>query len=174
VSGSINLSVSTQDYDHILFIFAFQYALYRIAECNNALIYPGIGFGAILSQARTVTDTMLLAGAHCLASLSPALGAAKSDTAESGLGEYNGESLLPDFGDAPSVNFEVAVAVAVQAVKEGSAGERWLREELKLEQDVVEKGGQELKEAVRNLAAKKVWVPVYNEYIYDENGLGEL
>ena len=40
---------------------------YRIAECNNALIYPGIGFGAVLSQSRSVTDTMLIEGAKRLA-----------------------------------------------------------------------------------------------------------
>lgn len=117
---------------------------------------------------------MLLAGARCLASLSPALGAAKSDTKESGFGEYNGESLLPDFEEAPRVNFEVAVAVAVQAVREGSASQKWVREELKLGQDVVDRGSEELREAVRDLAAKKVWVPIYPEYIYDENGLKDL
>ncbi|CAA7263476.1 unnamed protein product [Cyclocybe aegerita] len=44
---------------------------FKIAECNNALIYPGLGFGAILAQSKRITDTMLIAGAKRLAALSP-------------------------------------------------------------------------------------------------------
>ena len=64
----------------------------------DALIYPGLGFGAMLSKARTLTDTMIIAGTRRLASLAPAL--ADPD-----------DALLPDFADAPRVNYEVAVAV---------------------------------------------------------------
>ncbi|KAF9479359.1 Aminoacid dehydrogenase-like protein [Pholiota conissans] len=128
---------------------------FLIGECNNALIYPGLGFGAIIAQSRCVTDTMLIAGARRLASLSPAL----NDTD----GEYTGASLLPDFVDSPNVNFEVAVAVAEQAIKEGSAGERWLKGE----------PGWTLAD-VRDKVAEKVWVPVYTDYIYDEQGLQDL
>lgn len=51
--------------------------IYRIAECNDALIYPGIGFGAILSS-RSVADTMLIEGAKRLASLSPTTAESKN------------------------------------------------------------------------------------------------
>ena len=74
-----------------------------IAECNNALVYPGLGFGAMLAKSKRVTDTMIIAGAQRLAALSPAL--ADPD-----------DALLPDFGDAPDVNFEVGVAVAAVEV----------------------------------------------------------
>ena len=126
---------------------------YRIAECNNALIYPGIGFGAILSQSRSVTDTMLIEGAKRLASLSPAIQAAAS------LKKYDGEGLLPDFGVAPGVNFEVGIAVAEQAVREGTASASWLAK------------GDGAIQQIRMMAKENVWVPVYPEYVYDEHGV---
>ncbi|KAK0207634.1 hypothetical protein IW262DRAFT_1281832 [Armillaria fumosa] len=112
---------------------------YVIAECNNALIYPGLGFGAMLCQARKMTDTMIIAGARRLAELSPAL-------------KDPDNALLPDFEDAPQVNFEVAVAVAEQGIEEGSAGVDWSKEE------------------VRAKAKAQLWEPVYAEYVYDPHG----
>ncbi|KAK0224618.1 hypothetical protein EDD85DRAFT_858469, partial [Armillaria nabsnona] len=112
---------------------------YIIAECNNALIYPGLGFGAMLCQSRKMTDTMIIAGARRLASLSPAL-------------KDPDDALLPDFGDAPQVNFEVAVAVAEQGIEEGSAGVDWSKEE------------------VRAKAKAKLWEPLYADYVYDKDG----
>ncbi|KAG1730701.1 uncharacterized protein EDB91DRAFT_1156655 [Suillus paluster] len=91
---------------------------YVIAECNNALIYPGLGFGAVLSQSRQMTDGMIIAGARRLAALSPAL-----KDPDSGL--------LPDFQDAPAANFEVAIAVAEQAFDEGIQGVSWSKEEVR-------------------------------------------
>lgn len=105
----------------------------------DALIYPGLGFGAMITQARTMTDSMILAGTRRLASLAPAL-------------RDPDLPLLPDFADAPEVNYEVAVAVAEQAVEEGSAGVEW------------SKG--EVRERVKN----EQWVPVYKEFVYDEEG----
>jgi len=110
-----------------------------IAECNNALIYPGLGFGAMVSQSRTLTDTMIIAGTERLASLSPAL-------------KDPDDALLPDFGEAPYVNFEIAVAVAERAIEEGSAGVDWKKEE------------------VREKVKEKQWKPIYGEYIYDPHG----
>ena len=103
------------------------------------MIYPGLGFGAVLAKSRTLTDTMLIAGTQRLASLSPAL-------------KNIDDALLPDFADAPSVNLEVAIAVAEQAIEEGSAGVNWAKEE------------------VRERAIEKQWKPVYGTYIYDPNG----
>lgn len=82
---------------------------------------------------------MIIAGARRLASLSPAL-------------KDPDDALLPDFGHSPSVNFEVAVAVAEQAIEEKSAGVDWGKEE------------------VRRRAKERVWEPIYGEYQYDENG----
>jgi malate dehydrogenase (oxaloacetate-decarboxylating) len=112
---------------------------YIIAECNNALIYPGLGFGAMLCKSRKMTDKMIIAGTQRLASLSPAL-------------KDPDDALLPDFVDAPDVNFEVAVAVAEQAIEEGVAGVDWKKEE------------------VRDKAKEKQWMPIYGTYVYDKDG----
>jgi malate dehydrogenase (oxaloacetate-decarboxylating) len=80
----------------------------EVAQTNNALIYPALGLGAILSRSRTISPSMLMAGVHALASLSPAL--------------HNPEaSLLPDLADVRKVSVEVAAAVVRQAVEDGNA-----------------------------------------------------
>ncbi|KAJ3530062.1 hypothetical protein NM688_g7766 [Phlebia brevispora] len=107
---------------------------------GNALIYPGLGFGAMITQAKSMTDTMIIAGTQRLASLAPAL-------------KDPGLPLLPDFSDAPEVNYEVAVAVAEQAIEEGSAGVKW------------QKG--EAREKIRQTQ----WIPVYRDFSYDPEGL---
>ncbi|EJD04428.1 uncharacterized protein FOMMEDRAFT_133702 [Fomitiporia mediterranea MF3/22] len=115
---------------------------YTIAECNNALIYPGLGLGAIVSRTRTLSDGMIIAGAQRLAALSPAL-------------KDPDDALLPDFSDAPSVNFEVAVAVVQRAIDEGLAADdvcKWSPEE------------------VRKKVGEQAWRPVYADYVYDDNG----
>jgi malate dehydrogenase (oxaloacetate-decarboxylating) len=67
-----------------LSIQATTHTFLSIAECNNALIYPGLGLGAIVSKSRSMSDTMLLAGTQALASLAPAL-------------KDPDQALLPDF-----------------------------------------------------------------------------
>jgi malic enzyme len=79
-----------------------------VAQTNNALIYPALGLGAILSRSRTISRSMLMAGVNSLASLSPAL-----DNPEA--------SLLPDLADVRSVSVAVAAAVVRQAVADGNA-----------------------------------------------------
>ena len=37
---------------------------YTIGQANNALVYPGVGFGAIAAHAKVVNDKMLAAAAH--------------------------------------------------------------------------------------------------------------
>jgi malate dehydrogenase (oxaloacetate-decarboxylating) len=93
----------------------------------------------MLSRSRALTDTMIIAGAQRLAALAPAL-------------KDPDDALLPSFGDAPAVNFEVAVAVAEQAVEEGSAGVDWRKED------------------VRARAEEKRWEPLYGTYVYDPEG----
>lgn len=116
------------------------FSLGLILPIPDALIYPGLGFGAVLAKARSLSDSMILAGAQRLAALSPAL-------------KDPDDALLPDVADAPDVSFEIAVAVAEQAISEGIAGVAWNNQE------------------VRKRAKELQWLPIYGEYVYDEKGV---
>ena len=80
---------------------------YLIGQANNALIYPGIGLGTIVSHAERVTDGMLLAASEAIAGL--------VDVSRPGAG------LLPQVENLRAVSATVAVAVANQAVADGVA-----------------------------------------------------
>ncbi|WP_436762259.1 NAD-dependent malic enzyme [Streptosporangium sp. V21-05] len=78
-----------------------------IGQANNALLYPGLGLGVIVSRARRVSDGMLQAAAEAVGSLADV--------------STPGASLLPPVGDLREVSATVAVAVARQAAAEGLA-----------------------------------------------------
>ncbi len=78
-----------------------------IGQANNAMLYPGLGLGAIVSRARLVSVGMLAAAANALSSLVAV--------------RLPGASLLPHIDDLRSVTVTVAVAVAEAAVEEGLA-----------------------------------------------------
>ncbi len=81
-----------------------------IGQANNVFVFPGIGLGAIVSEAREITDAMISASALTLArSLSD------SDIAS--------RRLVPDVSRLWDICGEVASAVALQAVDDGVAGE---------------------------------------------------
>ena len=80
---------------------------YAIGQANNALVYPGIGLGTIVSRSAHVTDGMLLAAAEAIAGL--------VDVSRPGAG------LLPDVGNLRASSATVAVAVANQAAKDSVA-----------------------------------------------------
>lgn len=82
-----------------------------IAECNNSVVFPGIGLGCILSRAKLLTDRMLVAAVEGVASLSPVL---KDPTAP----------LLPDVEEVRTVSVQVAKSVIQAAVEEGVATEK--------------------------------------------------
>jgi malate dehydrogenase (oxaloacetate-decarboxylating) len=80
---------------------------YHIGQANNALIYPGIGLGTIVSRATRVTDGMLLAASEAIAGL--------VDVSRPGAG------LLPEVENLRAVSATVAVAVARRAIEDGVA-----------------------------------------------------
>jgi malate dehydrogenase (oxaloacetate-decarboxylating) len=106
---------------------------FDIAECNNSVVFPGIGLGSVLSRAQHVTDKMLVAAVEGVASLSPAL---KDPTAP----------LLPGVEDVRGVSVMVAKKVIQAAVDEGEA----------MEEDIPEEGG-ELEEWIK----EQMWEPTY-------------
>ncbi len=77
---------------------------YEIAQANNALLYPGLGLGTIVSGASRVTDGMLLAAARAVAD--------QVDVSAPGA------SLLP-----PVENLRRSSAITAAAVVETAVGE---------------------------------------------------
>jgi malate dehydrogenase (oxaloacetate-decarboxylating) len=80
---------------------------YRIAQANNALVFPGLGLGVSVSRASRITDGMITDAAEAVAALSDAT--------------TRGASLLPSVTDLRRVSAAVAIAVAAAAEKEGLA-----------------------------------------------------
>jgi malate dehydrogenase (oxaloacetate-decarboxylating) len=78
---------------------------YAIGQCNNVYIFPGVGLGALGSQATKVTDGMFLEAARVLSTFSPAL---KDPTA----------SLFPSIEQVRAVTRQIALAVAKKACEE--------------------------------------------------------
>jgi malate dehydrogenase (oxaloacetate-decarboxylating) len=80
---------------------------YRIGQANNALVYPGLGLGAIVAGARTVTGGMLVAAAEAVAG--------QVDVSAPGA------ALLPPVENLRASSATTAVAVARKAAEEGVA-----------------------------------------------------
>jgi malate dehydrogenase (oxaloacetate-decarboxylating) len=80
---------------------------YRVAQANNALVFPGLGLGVTMARAARITETMITAAAEAVAALSDAT--------------TRGASLLPPVTNLRTVSATVAIAVAQAAEKEGLA-----------------------------------------------------
>jgi len=85
-------------------------AKFRVDQTNNSYVFPGVGLGVIAARARRVSDQMFMAAATALAAASPARGNPKAN-------------LLPPVASLRDTAAAVALAVALQAHKEGLAGE---------------------------------------------------
>lgn len=102
----------------------FQPVTYRgvthvIGQTNNAMLYPGLCLGAIVSRACRISDNMFAAAANAVSSLVAV--------------RLPGASLLPHVDDLRIVSLTVAVAVAEAAVQDGLAGVKF--------RDIVEQVG---------------------------------
>jgi malate dehydrogenase (oxaloacetate-decarboxylating) len=81
---------------------------YVIAQVKNAMLYPGLALGAIVSGASRISEGMFAAAASAVSSLVTV--------------RQPGASLLPHIDDLRSVSVTVAAAVAEAADADGSAG----------------------------------------------------
>lgn len=75
-----------------------------IAQCNNALIFPGLGLGVLSVKASKLTDEMILQAAFALSEFSPIL-------------EEPYGPLLPLLKDAKKVAKAIALAIGKEAIK---------------------------------------------------------
>ncbi|EDN9715078.1 oxaloacetate-decarboxylating malate dehydrogenase [Listeria monocytogenes] len=82
----------------------YQHTIYEIGQANNALLYPGLGLGALVTRAKYITDGMLAAASMAVAEqISP---------------NKAGAALLPHVRTLRETSRAVAIAVANQAIKE--------------------------------------------------------
>jgi malate dehydrogenase (oxaloacetate-decarboxylating) len=82
--------------------------IFKIAQCNNFYIFPAIGLAVRASDARRVTDRMMVAAAEALGNFSP--DNVNSDT-----------QLLPPIESMRDVAIQIAVMVGLQAQQDGVA-----------------------------------------------------
>ena len=73
---------------------------YPIAQCNNALVYPGIGLGILASRSRLLTDDMLYIAAQALSEF------------------CNDTALLPSLAHCHKATLAIAKAIMKEAVKQ--------------------------------------------------------
>ena len=81
---------------------------FKVDQSNNSYIFPGVGLGALAVGANRISDGMFMAAAKALAGASPARDNPK-------------HNLLPPVAALRDVAATVALAVALQAHKEGLA-----------------------------------------------------
>ncbi len=79
----------------------------EIGQSNNALVFPGLGLGAIVTRSARITERMFAAAADAVAGLADL--------------SRPGAALLPGVRDLRRVSEEVAVAVAEAAMEDGAA-----------------------------------------------------
>lgn len=124
-----------------------------ITQCNNALAFPGIGCGILAAQASKLTDAMLWAACQAIAATSPVLLAAATEKHEHASPEERQQNqlLLPPLAAAAAVASEVALAVALQAERDG-----------------VNTRQHKSEAALREFIEQHTWTPNYLPYEFHE------
>ncbi|HZT81126.1 MAG TPA: NAD-dependent malic enzyme [Gemmataceae bacterium] len=91
---------------------------FRIGQCNNSYVFPGVGLGVIASRARRVSDEMFFRAAETL-------------SASAADGTAPGGSLFPPLEEVRQVSRRIALAVGAEAMRQGLAPplspEEWQR-----------------------------------------------
>lgn len=85
----------------------YQNTTFEIGQSNNALAFPGIGLGVIVSQASIITDGMFVAAAETISNM--------SDTSK------YGAPILPSIENLKEISIQVAISVAEAAIIDGVA-----------------------------------------------------
>lgn len=80
----------------------------HIAQCNNALVFPGIGLGVLATQAQRLTENMIAAASHALSEFT--------------LLHADQFSLLPSLKQTREAARDIALAVGTQAMLDGVCG----------------------------------------------------
>jgi malate dehydrogenase (oxaloacetate-decarboxylating) len=86
---------------------------FEIGQGNNAFVFPGLGFGSVLSQAQEVTDNMVLTAAFALADYTAV---------------HHPDRVYPPVDELRAVSIQVAASVMGAAVEDGVAAELTLHE----------------------------------------------
>ncbi|MDQ3837584.1 MAG: oxaloacetate-decarboxylating malate dehydrogenase, partial [Thermoproteota archaeon] len=134
---------------------SFKGKIFKIAQCNNFYIFPAIGLAVVASEAKRVTDNMMIAAAKALGNFQ---GASRNNNDDSGSGGSSGHGhggggddddaeslLLPPIENMKDVAIHIALKVALQAQQDGVASEM---------------SEQKLSDQIR----KKFWIPEYRNY----------
>lgn len=112
---------------------------YTISQSNNSYIFPGVGLGIVATRAVSVNEGFFLAAARALAATSPS---ASGDP---------GAPLFPRLSSIRAISYEIAVAVAIEATRQGLAP-RASEDEL------------------RSRVARRQWLPVYRKTTPERSG----
>ncbi|CAK9440142.1 uncharacterized protein LODBEIA_P42420 [Lodderomyces beijingensis] len=120
---------------------------YNISENNNCFAFPGIVLGSVLARSTKITDEMISAAVEMLSNMSPKLKDPKA-------------GLLPDIEEIHEVSANVATAVVLQSVEEGTA---------KVETEKMPGGGNvkvpRTFDACLKWVESQMWKPEYRSYV---------
>ncbi|MBF6650864.1 NAD-dependent malic enzyme [Methylobacter sp. BlB1] len=86
---------------------------YPVGQGNNAFIFPGLGFAAVLGECSRITDAMVLESAYALADYTAAHYLASGQ-------------IYPPIADLRKVSIVVAARVLARALEDGSSGRQGL------------------------------------------------
>src|ERR671922_374315 len=124
---------------------SFNGKTFKVAQCNNFYIFPAIGLAVVASEAKRVTDKMMIAAASALGNFQDAKRSNDGDA------DADAESpLLPPIENMRDIAIHIAIKVALQAQQDGVAPEM-------------------SKQKVSDQVQKKFWIPEYHNYKVAKN-----